>query len=81
MGSGEKADGSAQPILPQVSLITPNLPEAAALLAAPHARTEKEMLEQGIEVPGYSLPAKSGGKSSGRNELAVRFQALQEHLK
>ncbi len=43
--------------------------------------TVKEMLEQGIEVPGYSLPSKSGGKSSGRNELAVRFQALQEHLK
>lgn len=43
--------------------------------------TVKEMLEQGIEVPGYSLPAKTTGKSSGRNELAVRFQALQEHLK
>ena len=27
------------------SLITPNLPEAAALLDAPHARTEQEMLE------------------------------------
>ncbi|VTN10326.1 Hydroxymethylpyrimidine/phosphomethylpyrimidine kinase [Raoultella terrigena] len=34
-------------LLPQVSLITPNLPEAAALLDAPHARNEKEMLEQG----------------------------------
>lgn len=34
-------------LLPQVSLITPNLPEAAALLDAPHARTEQEMLEQG----------------------------------
>ena len=33
-------------LLPQVSLITPNLPEAAALLDAPHARTEQEMLEQ-----------------------------------
>ncbi|MCT2491953.1 hydroxymethylpyrimidine/phosphomethylpyrimidine kinase [Klebsiella pneumoniae] len=29
------------------SLITPNLPEAAALLDAPHARNEREMLEQG----------------------------------
>ena len=36
-----------QRLLPQVSLITPNLPEAAALLDAPHARTEREMLEQG----------------------------------
>ena len=30
-----------QRLLPQVSLITPNLPEAAALLDAPHARTER----------------------------------------
>ena len=34
-------------LLRQVSLITPNLPEAAALLDAPHAQSEKEMLEQG----------------------------------
>jgi hydroxymethylpyrimidine/phosphomethylpyrimidine kinase len=30
-----------------VALITPNLPEAAALLDAPHAQTEREMKEQG----------------------------------
>lgn len=36
-----------QHLLPQVSLITPNLPEAAALLDAPHARTEHEMHLQG----------------------------------
>lgn len=34
-------------LLPQVALITPNLPEAAALLEAPHASNEQEMLEQG----------------------------------
>jgi hydroxymethylpyrimidine/phosphomethylpyrimidine kinase len=34
-------------LLPQVALITPNLPEAAALLDAPHAQTEREMKEQG----------------------------------
>ncbi len=34
-------------LLPYVSLITPNLPEAAALLDASHARTEREMHEQG----------------------------------
>jgi len=34
-------------LLPTVALITPNLPEAAALLDAPHARNEKEMKEQG----------------------------------
>ncbi|SFU04825.1 hydroxymethylpyrimidine kinase /phosphomethylpyrimidine kinase [Kosakonia arachidis] len=36
-----------QHLLPQVSLITPNLPEAAALLGAPHARNEQEMHAQG----------------------------------
>ena len=34
-------------LLPQVALITPNLPEAAALLDAPHARSEQVMKEQG----------------------------------
>ncbi len=34
-------------LLPQVSLITPNLPEAAALLGASHARDEREMHKQG----------------------------------
>lgn len=34
-------------LLPQVSIITPNSPEAAALLETTHAQTEQEMLEQG----------------------------------
>lgn len=34
-------------LLPHVSIITPNLPEAAALLGASHACNEREMLEQG----------------------------------
>lgn len=40
-------DALRRHLLPQVSLITPNLPEAAALLDAPHARNEQEMHEQG----------------------------------
>ncbi|ALR77356.1 bifunctional hydroxymethylpyrimidine kinase/phosphomethylpyrimidine kinase [[Enterobacter] lignolyticus] len=44
-------------LLPQVSLITPNLPEAAALLAAPHARSEQEMLEQGRALLGFGCGA------------------------
>lgn len=36
-----------QQLLPHVSLITPNLPEAAALLDTSHARNEREMLQQG----------------------------------
>jgi hydroxymethylpyrimidine/phosphomethylpyrimidine kinase len=34
-------------LLPHVALITPNLPEAAALLGAPHAKNERQMKEQG----------------------------------
>lgn len=36
-----------QHLLPRVSLITPNLPEAAALLEAPMATSEREMHQQG----------------------------------
>lgn len=42
--------------------------------------TVKEMLEQGIDVPGYSLPGKNAG-SDNASELAARFQAIQDHLK
>ncbi len=34
-------------LLPQVALITPNLPEAAALLGCPPASDEQQMREQG----------------------------------
>jgi len=37
-------------LLPQVSIITPNLPEAAALLNCPIAVNEQEMQEQGREL-------------------------------
>ncbi|KAI3489269.1 hypothetical protein L1887_46314 [Cichorium endivia] len=37
-------------LLPQVALITPNLPEAAALLGTSHAQTEREMKEQGYAL-------------------------------
>ncbi|WP_201027781.1 bifunctional hydroxymethylpyrimidine kinase/phosphomethylpyrimidine kinase, partial [Salmonella enterica] len=43
-------------LLPQVSLITPNLPRAAALLDAAEARTEQETL-----APGRALLALGGG--------------------
>lgn len=42
--------------------------------------TVKEMLDQGIEVPGYILPGKNTG-SNNASELAARFQAIQDHLK
>ncbi|MBL5923843.1 bifunctional hydroxymethylpyrimidine kinase/phosphomethylpyrimidine kinase [Lelliottia amnigena] len=44
-------------LLPHVALITPNLPEAAALLDAPHARTEHEMKEQGRALLAFGCEA------------------------
>jgi len=43
----EAINSIRQQLLPQVSIITPNLPEAAALLDCAMAQTEAEMLEQG----------------------------------
>ncbi|AFJ46531.1 hydroxymethylpyrimidine/phosphomethylpyrimidine kinase [Shimwellia blattae DSM 4481 = NBRC 105725] len=37
-------------LLPKVALITPNLPEAAALLGCPQATSEQEMREQGAAL-------------------------------
>jgi hypothetical protein len=45
--------------------------------------TVKEMLAEGIEVPGYSLPntaAGGNGTDTGAEALAIRFKALQQHL-
>jgi hydroxymethylpyrimidine/phosphomethylpyrimidine kinase len=44
-------------LLPQVALITPNLPEAAALLATVHAKNEREMKEQGDALLGLGCKA------------------------
>lgn len=43
--------------------------------------TVKEMLDQGIEVPGYSLPGKKDDGDTGSAALAKRFEALRDHLK
>jgi hydroxymethylpyrimidine/phosphomethylpyrimidine kinase len=45
--SADSVEALRQLLLPQVSIITPNLPEAAALLACDMARNEQEMREQG----------------------------------
>lgn len=43
--------------------------------------TVKDMIAQGIEVPGYSPPAPKGSSDTGSEALAIRFKALQDHLK
>ena len=72
-------------LLPQVSLITPNLPEAAALLDADHARNEQDMHEQGRALLALGCEAvlmKGGHLTDGESpdwlftrEGATRFTA------
>lgn len=74
-----------QHLLPNVSLITPNLPEAAALLDAPHACTEQEMHAQGEALLALGCEAvlmKGGHLDDAQSpdwlftrEGAVRFTA------
>ncbi|MER0125444.1 bifunctional hydroxymethylpyrimidine kinase/phosphomethylpyrimidine kinase [Franconibacter daqui] len=45
--SAEAVKTLRERLLPHVSIITPNLPEAAALLGTTHARNEQEMHQQG----------------------------------
>ena len=61
-------------LLPHVSLITPNLPEAAALLDAPHARTEQEMLEQGRSL--LAIGCGAHGKLTFSDGKILRFSFL-----
>lgn len=78
-------------LLPQVSLITPNLPEAAALLEAPHARNEQEMLEQGRALLALGCEAvlmKGGHLENAESpdwlfthDGATRFTAPRIHTK
>lgn len=44
-------------LLPMVSIITPNLPEAAALLSQPVAKSEEEMCVQGEALLALGCPA------------------------
>ncbi|PVZ81152.1 bifunctional hydroxymethylpyrimidine kinase/phosphomethylpyrimidine kinase [Serratia sp. S1B] len=57
-------------LLPLVSIITPNLPEAAALLACPPAETEQQMREQGRALLAMGCQAvlmKGGHLSEGES--------------
>lgn len=69
-------------LLPNVSLITPNLPEAAALLDCPPARNEQEMCAQGQELLSMGCQAvlMKGGHLSEQESpdwLFCRGQAPQ----
>lgn len=78
-------------LLPQVALITPNLPEAAALLNAPHARSEQEMKAQGqaLLAMGCEAVLMKGGHLDDREspdwlfsrDGATRFTAPRVNTK
>jgi hydroxymethylpyrimidine/phosphomethylpyrimidine kinase len=54
-------------LIPRASLVTPNLPEAAALLEAPVAASEAEIEGQGRRLLGFGCPAVliKGGHAQG----------------
>ena len=58
-------------LLPQASLVTPNLPEAAALLDAPLATTETMMCEQGERLLALGTKAvlMKGGHAGGPESI------------
>lgn len=69
-----------QLLLPQVDLITPNLPEAAALLNCQSARDEQEMCEQGraLLALGCQGVLMKGGHLSGEDSPDWLFTAQGE---
>ncbi|MBS0055780.1 bifunctional hydroxymethylpyrimidine kinase/phosphomethylpyrimidine kinase [Yersinia sp. Marseille-Q3913] len=69
-----------QQLLPQVDLITPNLPEAAALLNCQSARDEQEMCEQGraLLALGCQGVLMKGGHLSGEDSPDWLFTAQGE---
>ncbi len=67
-------------LLPQVALITPNLPEAAALLGCPPASDEQQMREQGraLLALGCQGVLMKGGHLTGEDSPDWLFTAEGE---
>ncbi|MDX7991318.1 bifunctional hydroxymethylpyrimidine kinase/phosphomethylpyrimidine kinase [Xenorhabdus littoralis] len=66
----EAITAMVEQLLPIVSLVTPNLPEAAAILQCDPAKTEDEMLQQGRELLSIgcqSVLLKGGHLSDGES--------------
>lgn len=64
-------------LLPKVLLVTPNLPEAAALLGGPMATTEAEMAEQGRRILAFGPRAVliKGGHGEGLESVDLLVDA------
>jgi hydroxymethylpyrimidine/phosphomethylpyrimidine kinase len=63
-------------LIPRATLITPNLPEAAALLDAPEAQTEPEMKDQAERLLALGARAVliKGGHASGAESIDFLVQ-------
>lgn len=78
--ASDAVDALRQQLLPQVDLITPNLPEAAALLNCQPARDEQQMREQGraLLALGCQSVLMKGGHLSGEDSPDWLFTAQGE---
>jgi hydroxymethylpyrimidine/phosphomethylpyrimidine kinase len=67
----EAIESLRKELIPQALVITPNLPEAAALLEGPLARTETEMREQGEKLLALGARAVliKGGHADGAESV------------
>ena len=84
---GELLDAAGQAalcetLLPRTTLLTPNIPEAAALLGTPRARTEDELLRQAeaLLALGPRAVLLKGGHGEGAvavDLLLIRAEGLQ----
>jgi hydroxymethylpyrimidine/phosphomethylpyrimidine kinase len=86
--SGEKllepgALGALRKLIARVTVLTPNLPEAAALLDAPMARDEQEMRAQAEKL--FTLGAGAvlikGGHGGGPQSTDILFEAPEQWLR
>jgi hydroxymethylpyrimidine/phosphomethylpyrimidine kinase len=72
----EAVETLRQMLIPKALVITPNLPEAAALLDAPMARTESEMQAQGEKLLAFGAHAvlMKGGHGSGAESVDLLIE-------
>ncbi|MGY3290465.1 hypothetical protein ACVWWP_003532 [Bradyrhizobium sp. LM3.6] len=78
--ASEAIDALRSKLMPLASVITPNLPEAAALLDEPVATSEAEIESQGAPAAGVGLPCgpDQGRARRGRREHRL-FRRCQEY--
>ncbi|AUH00001.1 bifunctional hydroxymethylpyrimidine kinase/phosphomethylpyrimidine kinase [Prodigiosinella confusarubida] len=81
--AADAVDAIRQMLLPQVSLITPNLPEAAALLACSPAANEQEMRQQGeaLLALGCQAVLMKGGHLSDEESPDWLFSVQSEPVR